>query len=240
MTKSDPRRYARVAGLLYLVPLLCGPFSMMYVPSVIVVPGDESATAGRLLAHEWVFRAGLLSDAAVFLSEVALTAVLYVLLRPAGKALALSAAFARLSMAVVQGVNLFPQLAALQLVHAGHALPAFDSGQLQALALGALNLHALGVHVWELFFALHCALVGALVFRSGFFPRTLGVLMGIASLGYLLNGAGNLVAPAGAAIFGAIVGVGALVGEIPFLGWLLFKGVDAERWRARASESFGV
>jgi hypothetical protein len=235
MTKNDARTYARVAGLLYLVPLFCGPFSMMYVPSVIVVRGDVSATAGRLLASEALFRAGLLSDAAVFLSEVTLTAVLYFLLQPAGKALALSAAFARLAMAVVQAVNLLPQLGALLLVHGGPDLAGFDTGQLQALALGALNLHALGVHVWELFFALHCALVGVLVFRSGFLPRALGVLMGAASLGYLLSGAGNLVAPAAAPTLAAIVGVGALVGEIPFLGWLLFKGVDDEQWRARAS-----
>jgi hypothetical protein len=229
--------YARTAGLLYLVPLLCGPFSMMYVPSVVLVPGDATASAGRLMASQSLFRLGLLSDSAIFLSEVALSAVLYVLLHPAGRALALTATFARLAMAVVQAVNLFPQLAALQLLGGARYLSAFDAGQTQALALGALDLHALGVHVWELFFALHCLVVGVLVFRSGYFPRALGVLMWIAGLGYALNGLGNLVAPGGAQVFAAIVGVGAVVGEIPFILWLLLKGVDAKRWQERASKA---
>ncbi len=237
MTTGVPGTYARVAGLLYLVPLFCAPFSMMYVPSVIVVPGDAPATATRLLASESLFRLGLVSDAAVFLSEVALTAVLYVLLRPAGRALALTAAFARLAMAVIQGVNLFPHLAALQVLHGAHYLTALDASQRQAVALFALDLHGLGVHVWELFFGLHCAVVGVLIYRSTFLPRALGVLMGIAALGYSLNGLGNLALPGAARILAAVVGVAALVGELPFLGWLLFKGVDAERWRARAASA---
>src|SRR4051794_39438282 len=116
MILNTPRATARMAGLLYLIPMFCGPFSMMYVPSAIIVPGDASATASRLLASESLFRLGMLSDAAIILSEVALTALLYVLLRPAGRALALTATFARLAMTVLQGVNLLPHLAALQLL----------------------------------------------------------------------------------------------------------------------------
>jgi hypothetical protein len=231
-TVSAPKTYARAAGLLYLVPLLCGPFSMMYVPSVIVVPNDAPTTASRLLASESLFRLGLVSDTAVFLSEVALTAVLYVLLRPAGRVLALTATLARLATAVIQAANLFPQLAALQILGGAAYLSAFDVSQRQAAALGALNLHALGVHVWELFFGLHCAIVGVLLFRSSFFPRALGVLMGIAALGYSLNAFGNLVMPGAAGVLAALVGVTALIGEIPFVVWLLFGRVDAERWRA--------
>jgi hypothetical protein len=69
------------------------------------------------------------------------------------------------------------------------------------------------------------------VFRSGFLPRALGVLMAIASLGYGLNGLGNLLAPESAPIFAAIVGVTALTGEVPLVLWLLVKGVDEARWR---------
>lgn len=224
MTTSTPQREARLAGLLYLIPMFCGPFSMMYVPSTIIVPGDAAATAERLVASASLLRAGMLSDMVICLSEVALTAVLYVLLRPAGRALALSAAFARLAMAVLQGANLFPQLAALHLLGGSAYLSAFSGPQLQALALLLLDVHQLGVHVWEGFFGLHCLLVGVLVFRSGLFPRALGVLMGVASLGYLLNGPGNLLLPSGAPVFAVIVAVAAMVGEVPFALWLLIKG----------------
>lgn len=227
------RTQARIAGLLYLIPMFCGPFSMMYVPAQIIVPGDAAATAGRLVTSESLFRMGLLSDSAIFLSEIALTAVLYVLLRPAGRALALTAVFARLAMTVLQGANLVPNLAALHLVGGAPYLSAFTTAQLHASALLLLNVHGLGVHIWEIFFGLHCLAVGVLVYRSGYFPRVFGVLMGIASVGYSLNGLGNLIAPSHAPTFAAIVGLAAMVGEVPFVFWLLIKGLDERRWEAR-------
>lgn len=232
MGPTDTRHpAARLAGLLYLVPMLCGPFSMMYVPATIVVPGDATATAANLVASEGLLRLGMLSDAAIVVSEVALTAVLYFLLRPAGRTLALAATFARLAMTVLQAVNLLPHLAALQLVGGAGYLAAIDAGQRHALALLALHVHDVGVHVWEILFGLHCLLLGVLVFRSGCFPRAFGVLLGLAAFGYALNGLGNLATPDHAPSFAAIVGVAALVGEVPFVLWLLIKGVDAARWQ---------
>lgn len=229
--------HARLAGLLSLVPLFLGPFSMMYVPSVVLVPGDAGATAAHLQASESLVRLGLASDALIGLTEVALTVVLYTLLRPAGRVLALTAMAARLAMTVLQGANLVPLLAALRLVTGGSPGPAFDLGQTQALALLCLDAHALGVHVWELFFALHCLSVGVLVFRSGYFPRALGVLMGLASVGYGLNGFGHLVAPAGAPLYAAVVAATSVVGEVPFIVWLLFKGVDAQGLRTAVARA---
>ncbi len=223
--------HARLAALLYLVPMFLGPFSMMYVPSQVRVPGNASATAANLVAFESLYRLGLLSDAVIALSEIALTAVLYVLLRAAGQRLALTATFARLAMTVLQAANLVPLMAAVWLV-SGQAPPALSAAQLEALAAVSLQVHDFGVHVWETLFALHCALVGVLVFRSGFLPRLFGVLMGVAAAGYALNGLGHLVAPSHAPTFAAVVGVTALVGEVPFVLWLLFKGVDEARWQA--------
>lgn len=216
-TKSQ----ARLAGLLSLVPLFLGPFSMMYVPSTIVVGGDDSATAANLISSSTLFRLGMVSDALIVLSELALTAVLYFLLKPVGETLALTATFARLGMTVLQAANLVPQLAAITLVST--AAPT---------AMIWLRVHDLGVHVWEILFALHCVLVAVLVFRSRFFPAVFGVLMGIASLGYALNGLGNLVAPGSAPAFAAIVGITAVLGEVPFVLWLLIKGADEARWQA--------
>jgi len=227
-TRPHPASHARIAGLLYLVPMVLGPFSMMYVPSRILVPGDGAATVTHLLSSETLFRLGMVSDAGIVLSEIALTAVLYVLLSPAGRTLAIAAAFARLGMTVLQAANLVPHLAAITLVTGG-AASGFGAGQVHAVALLLLQVHEAGVHVWEILFALHCLLVGVLVFRSGFFPRLLGVLMGVAAFGYALNGLGNLVAPGSAPTFAAIVGLTALVGEVPFALWLLFKGADEAR-----------
>jgi hypothetical protein len=227
---TKPATYARVAGVLYLIPLCVGPFSMMYVPSALIVPGDPSATSARLAASASLFRLGLGGEMTIAVTEVALAAVLYVLLKPAGRALAATAAFARLAMAAIQAANLLPALAALELIRGDPSSAAFRRAQLQTLALLALNLHGLGVHVWEVLFALHCLMVGVLVRRSGYLPGWLGPLMWLAAVGYAVSGFGNLFFGAGVQILAPFIALAAVLGEVPFLGWLLIKGVDTRLW----------
>jgi hypothetical protein len=54
-------RAARLAGFAYLL-LLPAPFSLMYVPNTLVVRGDAATTAGRILAHETLFQAGIFGE----------------------------------------------------------------------------------------------------------------------------------------------------------------------------------
>src|SRR5215212_6855425 len=100
---TSPLVYARVAGFLLLFIVLIAPFSQLYVPSTLIVPGDATATANNIGASGWVFHLGIVSDSLVFLIEIVLTALLYVLLRPVSRTLSLIAAFARLAMTVIQG-----------------------------------------------------------------------------------------------------------------------------------------
>ncbi|PZR03923.1 MAG: DUF4386 domain-containing protein [Archangium gephyra] len=218
-TVMTTTRYARLAGLLYLVPMFLGPFSMMYVPGLIIAPDDAATTASNLINHETLFRLGMLSDAVIFLVEIALTAVLYVALRPAGAALSLTAMLARIVMTVLQGVNLVLCMVALSA---------------PASALLVLGIKAQSVHVWELAFGLHCLAVGVLVFRSGFAPKVFGALLSLAGVGYFLNGAGALALPQLATFLAAFVGIAAVVGEVPFVFWLVIRGVDEQRYGAGA------
>jgi hypothetical protein len=130
---------ARVAGFLYLIIAICGIFSMMYVPSKILVPGNAAATAANILASESLFRIGIVSDAVVFLSEIALIAILYALLKPVNETLSLVAALFRLAMAVIQGVNLLFNLAALQILSGADYMKVFDTDRLQSMVLLFLN-----------------------------------------------------------------------------------------------------
>lgn len=87
----SPDRYARMAGLLYLLLTVVGPFSMMFVPSAVVVPGDAAATAGNVAASASLVRLGLLGDAIIFLAEVPLVVLLYLLFEPVSRAASLVA-----------------------------------------------------------------------------------------------------------------------------------------------------
>jgi len=79
--KETPVAYARFTGLLYLIIIVFGLFSEVYVRSSLIVRGDAAATASKILASEWLFRAGFASDLVIFLCVVAAAVLLYMLLR---------------------------------------------------------------------------------------------------------------------------------------------------------------
>ena len=163
--------------------------------------------------------------------------ILYVLFRPVSKTLSLVAAFARLAMTVIQDINLLNNFTALQLLSGADYLKVFEPDQLHALVLLFLNAHEFGAYVWEAFFGLLCIVLGYLLFKSGYFPRLLGVLMVFASLGYLTDSFGNIIFPNYKEIFVWVVAVTAVIGELPFLFWLLLRGVNIQEWNNRAAAS---
>ena len=218
---------ARIAGALILVITVLAPFGMLYVPSTLIAPGDAATTASNIMASEGLFRAGIASDAVVFLIELVLTVMLYVLLKPVSKTLSLVAAFARLAMAVIQGINLLNYFLVLLLLDGAGYLTVFAPDQLHALVLLFLNAHEYVALIWGLFFGLHLFVLGYLVYKSGYIPRILGVLLIIASLCYLIQGFGNILLPKYEEIF-ASVGYLSII-EIAFPLWLLIKGVNVQR-----------
>ncbi len=229
---------ARLAGFLILLIAVLAPFSILYLPSTLIVPGDAAATASNILASDGLFRLGIIVDSVVILLEIVVIAILYVLLRPVNRTLALVAAFARLAMTIVMAVNVFNSLGVLLLLGDAEYLTVFEPGQLHALVLLFLNLHESGIYIWQVFFALHWVAVGYLVFKSGYLPRILGIMLMVTCLGYLMDSFGILF-PSSEAISIAssvLLPVGG-IGELSFTLWLLIKGVDAERWRIRAHKS---
>ena len=234
--ETSPLIYARLTGLLLLLLVVVGPFSQLYVPSTLIVPGDATATADNIRASESLFLSGIVGQSVVFLTEIVLTVLLYVLLRPVSRTLSLVAAFARLALAIIQGINLLPYFIALLLLSGAGYLSVFEPAQSDALALLFLNAHGYGVFIWQLFFGFHLAVLGYLIFKSGYFPRILGVVMVFAALGYLIDAYGNILYPNYTETFGLVAGVGALFGELPFFLWLAIKGVNVQRYNERAQQ----
>jgi len=139
-------------------------------------------------------------------------------------------------MGVIMGINLLPYFTAMLLLSGAGYLTVFEPAQSDALVLLFLNAHQYGVYIWQLFFGFHLAVLGYLIFKSGYFPWILGVLMVIAALGYLTDAYGNILVPNYDETFGWIVGVGAVIGELPFFLWLLIRGVNVERYNERAQQ----
>ena len=230
-TMDSLKRTARIAGILTLLMAVVAPFGMMYVPSTLVVPGDATATANNIVASEGLLRLGIADNAVVFLIEIVLVVMLYVLLKPVSKTWSLVAAFARLGMTTIQGINLFNQFMALQLLGGAAYLNSFEPGQLHALALAFMNAFESVALIWGLFFALHLFVLGALVYKSGYIPRVIGILLLVASLCYLVQSFGTILLPGYDELWSA-VGLVSMV-ELAFPLWLVIKGVRGQGTRSQ-------
>lgn len=195
-----------------------------------MAPGDAATTAGNVMAFEGLFRLGIAGDAVVFLTEIILTALLYALLKPVSRTLSLAAAFARLAMTVMQGMNLLNYLLALTLL-SGAGYLAGVRGRPTAGARAAVSqcVRDCGADLGA-FFGLHTLLLGFLVYKSGYFPRILGALLIVAACGYLIDSFGNFLLPQYDALYTQVVVLAALLGELPFAIWLSIKGVDVKEW----------
>jgi hypothetical protein len=227
--KTSPLVYARTAGALYLVIIVFGVWSELFVRGVLVVPGDAAATAANVIANEGLFRLGFAADSIMALSDVALAILLYVLLAPVSRALAIMAAAFRLTQTAIIGMNLLNHYSALMVLNGAASFAGFDAQQLDALALMSLELQSHGYDLGLLFFGVNSILVGYLIFKSTFLPRALGVLMAAAGLVYLTGSYLLFLAPAQAEMFQAAYLV-PLVAELALCLWLLLRGVNVERW----------
>ena len=229
------QKAARITGILILIMAVIAPFGMIYLPATLIVPGDAATTANHVMASESLFRLGIVSDSIVFLIEIVLCALLYVLLKPVNKTLSLVAAFARLAMTILQGINLLNYFFVLLLLSDAGYLTVFAPDQLQALGLLFLNAHEAVVLIWGVAFGLHLLVSGYLVYKSGYLPKIVGGLLIVAALCYFTQSFGNMVFPAFKALF-ASIGLLSIV-EIALPLWLLIKGVNVEQWKKRALEA---
>jgi hypothetical protein len=195
-----------MVGILYLVIFILGPFAFFLGRTGVVVPGDPAATVDTLMASEAMFRLGMVAETVIVLIEIVVSAILYVLLRPVSRPLSLASALARFAQSVLQAVNLFTAVPALLLLGGAGYLAAFEPDQLNALVLLFMDVNAFVIIIWGLIFGFHLLLLGYLVYNSGFWPRFLGILLLLGSLGYLAQSYGHLLAPRYDDLLATIVG----------------------------------
>lgn len=234
MTGATARRQARIAGALYLYIIAAGTFAEVFVRSSLVVGSDAAATAHHITAHEALFRAGFSAELLHLSFDVGIAAILYTLLAPVGRTLALVAALMRLSCDVLLAMASLGHFATLRLLDRPEGL---DAGQAEAMALLAMQLHGDGYAISLVFFAFACLSLGILVFRATFLPSALGVLLGIAGVCYLVNSFAVFLAPAVASVLFPPIFLPIFVAEVSFALWLVARGVDPARWEEQARAS---
>jgi hypothetical protein len=233
--EASPQSYARIGGLLYLFIIVAALFGEAYVRGNLLVARDPIATAGNILGSETLFRVGLAGELLTCVCDVAVTLILYVLLKPVSRNLALLAAFFRLTFVAVYGVAKLFEIAALAALDGADYLKGFNAQQLDDLAYVALRVHGLGYGVSLLFFGFSCILFGYLLRNSLFLPQILGILFMIGGLGYILFSVAQVLSPAFAAryLFPWLM-LPAFPAELGLALWLTVKGVNVPKWKERA------
>jgi hypothetical protein len=216
---------ARIAGLLYLMVAICSGFAAS-VRSSLIVSGDATATVKNILASETLFRISFVSDLIGQVSHVLLVLVLYELLKTVNKNQASLMVILALVPVPIAMLNQLNQFAVLPLL----------SGTDHSQVMFFLNLHTYGVLIAQIFWGLWLFPLGYLVFRSGYIPRILGVLLIIAGFGYLIDSFAEFLSPN----YDLSISMFTFIGEVLLLLWLLVKGVNIQQWEKLALQSTAV
>ena len=228
--KDEVQLYARIIVILMVLSIVGGGFGEAYAPSHIIVSADAAATA-RNVTTSPLFRLGFAGYLVEAVCDVALALMFYVLLRPAGRTLALFSAFLGLvSTAVFAGGEAFYFAPSLVLSGADY-LRAFSSDQLNAFALLSLKFYALVGGIFLGFYGLASLTRGWLIFRSGYLPRALGVLLMLGGAGFVMQNVAFVLAPS---LVSTLWLMPLAISGLALMAWLLVKGVDVERWEAAA------
>ncbi len=224
------KQMARLTGLLYFLVIVLAGFSQGYVRGTLYVPDDAAATSANILASEGLFRLGLVTDLTAFLLDLAISVLLYQLLKPTNQVVALTAGvFRMIAHPAIGALNLLNHYMVLEVLGGADFTQAFDPDQLNALVVGLLEAHRNGYLIAGGFFGVHCALLGWLLYRSRSFPAILGILLFFSAAGYLAETFGNFLFPGNEAPLALLVGVSAAVGELSLTLFLLIRGVKSEK-----------
>jgi hypothetical protein len=241
MTKNSietrPNLYARIGGALYLVIIALGIFSQVFVRDRVSVAGDAVATAANLTSMETLWRAGIATEVLMAIATVMLAMVYYYLLRPVHKEINLLAVLLRMtSVAVQTGALVYLLLALYPLLNPAFT-KTFAPDQLAAFASMAIRSHSYGYSMALLFTGCTFLVHGWLIFKSGYLPKFLGVLIEIAGIGYISNGFAQILFPNVAGLVFMTIILPVFIGETTLSLWLLIRGVNTDKWNASVASA---
>ncbi len=227
------KKNARIAGLLYLFVVLIGPFVLIYVPGKLFVPGDATATAHNILAHESLFRAFTVVEVVGELFFVLTVLALYRLLKGVSQQIAALMVILILIDVPLAFSSVANHVATLTLARGAEFLSVFDEPQRHALMMLFLNLDKQGTLVSEIFWGLWLLPLGLLVYRSGFLPRFLGGWLIVNGVAYVTMSVTGMLSPQHLEAVSRIA-FPVLFGELALMLWLLIVGARVKTPAAAA------
>lgn len=229
--KTGSKAYTKFTGLFYMLIAIIGGFSIGYMPNEIFVTGDGMATTQNIMNNMSLFRFGIAGDIFVLIFEVLLTVMLYKLFKSVNGTISMIATFARLAMSIIMGINLINYLIPLLILNKSGYLIEMEANDINSMILMFMEAHKFGEYIWQLFFGLHLIALGYLILKSNYFPKFLGILMMIGSIGYAGDSLVRMLLINNSIIsyLTTTLLVFAVIGELAFALWLLIKRINIER-----------
>jgi hypothetical protein len=222
---STPKRLARIAALFYLLVAICGGFAEGFVDPRMYVAGDAAATAGNVVAHAGLVRLGVVAHLANAVFFVLTAVALYLLLNHVHKTVARVMVLLVALAAGITALNAVFQFEGLRVATDGAYAAAFGAAGSDALVLLLLDIQHYGTLAGQVFFGLWLAPLGYLAYRSGLFPKALGVALVVTTVSYLVDVLAAFLAPDLARQLHPFLIIAPIIAEVWLLLYLLVKGV---------------
>lgn len=215
-------KIAKITGFGYLIIFVTGFFSNFFVLESIVIWEESSKTVENLVQNEMLFRYGIVGFVIMVIADLLLAWTLYYLLKNVNKSISFLSALFRIVSAAIFGLALAYLLNVLKLMPGAENNLQISSDILHEFI--SFNTTWL---IGLIFFGCHLIVLGYLIFKSNYIPKTLGILLFIAGIGYLIDSFANIVLPSYdnyKDLLMMIVMVPGIIGELSFTIWLLVKG----------------
>jgi hypothetical protein len=225
---NDIKKQSRRAAILYFLNALPAPFALLYVPSVLMVRADATATANNVRASEVLLRLGIAGELLSATIGIFAMVAFYRLFKAVSQKHAMAMIILFLVATPISYLNVLNDLAALTFARGPEFLSAvFDRRQLDAFVLFFLRLHNQGLVLAQIFWGLWLFPFGVVLWRSGFIPRVIGVFAVIAGFGNVIASSAFLFLPTYAGVIGQYAMI-LQAGELAFI-WMLIWGAREQR-----------
>ncbi len=218
MEKLSQQKTVKILRILYPIWMVFGMFSILYVPSALIVSGDAATTASNIISNEFLFRAGIVGSLITQLIFIFVALLLYKLFEPVNKNHSLLMVVLALVSVPIAMLNTLNSVAALLLLNNTEQMMFF------------LDLNAQGIIIASIFWGLWLFPLGYLIYKSGYFPKIIGISVIIGGIGYTLGSFTHFLLPN----LEALLSIFEIMtfGEVIFIGWLLIKGAKLPKTKS--------
>ncbi len=226
-TTISLRLLARIAGILYLIVIVGGIFSEVFVRQELMVYEDPVATANNIIQKEGLYRLGFVIGLVYLMCNIPLVLIFHEIFKSANRFLALLFLLFFLTGNILEIMNMINHYLPLDFVEIGANLEGLGKETSAALAYMSLSTHSTGFSISLVFFGCYCLLLGYLIYTSDFLPKLIGLLMVIAGICYLFDSFSVFLAPEFAESLFPYIFIPCFLAELSLAIWLLAKGIKS-------------